>query len=344
MRIGRHSIGQGPCFIIAEAGVNHNGQPELALELVRAASAAGADAVKFQTFRAEALATLDAPKARYQTLNTGTEGSQYEMLKQLELPPASYPAILEECRRQRILFLSSPFDEQSADFLESLEVEAYKLGSGELTNRPLLLHVAGKGRPLILSTGMANLGEVERAVQALEQSLERLALLHCVSDYPAAPVDCNLRAMETLRVAFGVPVGFSDHTGGRCVSLAAVALGAAILEKHLTIDKSLPGPDHSASLEPGEFKALVRESRLVEAALGTGRKVPSKKELDTARVARRSLVSARCLSAGQCIGPQDLALRRPGTGLDPQLAELLVGRTLRCDVPEGTLLSLDLFG
>ncbi len=273
-------IGEGvPCFVIAEAGVNHNGEPKLAHALIDAAAAAGADAVKFQTFKADRLALASAPKAAYQKRNQPGEESQLAMLRRLELEDGVVGELVAHCREKGILFLSSPFDEESADFLDALGMAAFKVPSGELTNAPFLRHLAGKGKPLIVSTGMADMAEVEAAVAAIRASgAPPLALLHCVSAYPADPADCNLRAMGALERAFRVPVGWSDHTTGIDVAIAAVALGAAIIEKHFTTDRALPGPDHAASLEPGELAALMTAVRRVESALGAGVKRPSASE------------------------------------------------------------------
>lgn len=338
------AIGPGaPCFVIAEAGVNHNGDPRLAAELVAVAAAAGADAVKFQTFSADRLASASAAKAAYQQETTEASESQLEMLRRLELSPAAHRALVRQCRERGILFISTPFDELSADFLAELDVPLFKIPSGELTNLPYLAHVARLGRPMIVSTGMASLGEVETAVETLEQHGDApLALLHCVSNYPARPEDVNLRAMETMAAAFGVPVGYSDHTLGNEVALAAVARGACIVEKHFTLDRALPGPDHRASSEPAELAALVSGIRRVEAALGDGRKRPASSEADTAAVARRSLVAARDLAAGSVLTEDTLTAKRPGTGLPPAMRSFLVGRTLRADAAAGSMITLDM--
>lgn len=342
--IGARRVGPDqPCFLIAEAGVNHNGDLELARRLVDAAAEAGADAVKFQTFSADRLATAAAPQADYQRRNTGIEESQRAMLHRLELTAEAHRELMARCRERGILFLSSPFDEDSADFLEELGVPAFKIPSGELTNVPFLAHVARKGRPLIVSTGMATLDEVRPAVETIRQAgSPPLALLHCVSSYPAQPADVNLRAMATLREAFAVPVGFSDHTAGTDIALAAVALGANILEKHLTLDRTLPGPDHLASLEPDEWIAMVVALRRIEAALGDGRKRPAPSEADAARVARKSLVAAGDLPAGCVLRRDHLAIRRPGTGLPPGRLESVLGRRLRRALAAGAVLTEDL--
>jgi len=341
--LGR-KLGHGHrCFILAEAGVNHNGDVDLARKLVDAAVAANADAVKFQTFKAERLASRSAPKAEYQLKTTGSEESQLEMLKGLELPDWAYRDLIDYCRQKGIAFLSTPFDESSADMLDEMGMGAFKLPSGEITNLPFIRHTAAKGKPVILSTGMSSLGEVEAAVRAIEDAGNPdLVLLHCVSNYPAAPSDVNLRAMHTLSVAFGLPVGYSDHTEGIDVTLAAVALGACLIEKHFTLDRDLPGPDHQASLEPDELARMVQGIRVVEAAMGDGRKRQTAGEASTASVARRSLVAAMDIAAGTVLGDDMVAAMRPGTGLPPAMRTFVVGRVLRCDVSRGQLLQLEM--
>jgi N-acetylneuraminate synthase len=338
-------IGSGhPCFVIAEAGVNHNGSRDLACRLVDEAQRAGADAVKFQTFVAERLVTPDAPKAEYQRRATAAGESQFEMLRRLELSRADHEVVLARCREKGIVFLSSPFDESSADLLDDLDVPAFKIPSGEITNLPFLAYVARKRRPMIVSTGMASLGEVESAVRVIaEAGNDACVLLHCVSNYPAAPADVNLRAMATMAAAFGVPVGYSDHTLGTEVALAAVALGASVLEKHFTLDRALPGPDHQASLEPAELARLTRGVRTVEAALGHGRKEVTAAEADTAAVARKSLVAAVDLQAGTVLTDELVTVRRPGTGLPPAMKPALIGRTTHAAIPAGTVLTFEMF-
>ena len=269
IQIGARVIGPDrPCFVIAEAGVNHDGGLEKAVRLVEVAVEAGADAVKFQTFKAERLVTASAAKADYQVRATGSSEPQAQMLRRLELADDDHRELMRQCDRHGILFLSTPFDEGSVDLLANLGVQAFKVASGDVTNFPLLIHIASKGRPVILSTGMSSLGEVEAAVRTLEHAGTReLALLHCVSNYPAEPGDANLRAMETMARAFRVPVGYSDHTLGIEVTLAAVALGACVVEKHFTLDRTLPGPDHHMSLEPDELATLIRGIRTVDAYL-----------------------------------------------------------------------------
>ena len=322
-----------PVFIVAEAGVNHNGNPALASRLVDAAAECGADAVKFQTFTVDALLTREAPKAGYQVETTGAGESQREMLARLELGADRLAELRDRAGKHGLVFFSAPFDEASADALEALDVALYKVPSGEITNLPLLRHIAAKGRPIILSTGMATLEEVEQAVAAIRAAGDPpLALLHCLSAYPAPVEEVNLRAMDSLASRFGYPVGFSDHTLGIEIAVAAAARGAAIIEKHLTLDKTLPGPDHRSSLDVAEFSAMVRAIRSVESALGDGVKRPMASEADTRRVARKSLVAARALKAGERVAAGDLASKRPGTGISPAELPRVLGLRLTRDV------------
>ncbi|MFQ5801296.1 MAG: N-acetylneuraminate synthase [Candidatus Methylomirabilales bacterium] len=344
LEVGWRKIGPGySCFIIAEAGVNHNGDVELAKRLVDVAVEAGADAVKFQTFKAERVVSPGAPKAEYQKQTTGAAESQFEMLCGLELSPETHLELFSYCRRRGIVFMSTPFDEESADLLDELDVPVFKIPSGEITNLPFLTHVARKGKPMIVSTGMSYMDEVKVAVRTIEEvGSTGFILLHCVSAYPANPADANLRAMHTMSTEFNVPVGYSDHTPGIEVALAAVTLGACVIEKHFTLDRSLPGPDHQASLEPGELAALVRGVRNVEKALGHGRKEPAAGEADTAAVARRSLVAAQDIPAGTALTLDLIAVKRPGTGLPPAMLPYLVGRTLRVDVRADSILRMEM--
>jgi N-acetylneuraminate synthase/N,N'-diacetyllegionaminate synthase len=340
---GRKVGANHPCFIIAEAGVNHNGSLEMARQLVDVAVRAGADAVKFQTFKAEKVVSATAPKAEYQLQTTSPAESQLDMIRRLELPSDAFRELQAYCHQQGILFISSPFDHESADLLDNLKVPAFKIGSGEITNLPLLAHVARKGRPMLVSTGMSTLDEVAVALDTIRRAgASQLVLLHCVSNYPANPADANLHAMNAMADTFQVPVGFSDHTQGITVAVAAVALGACILEKHFTLDRTLPGPDHLASLEPRELRELVEAVRTVTSALGDGRKQPAASEANTAAVARRSLVAARHIAAGTRLTQELIAILRPGTGLPPAMRDQLVGRVAKTDIPEGTLLNLEM--
>jgi N-acetylneuraminate synthase/N,N'-diacetyllegionaminate synthase len=313
-------------LIIAEAGVNHNGSPDLARRLVDAAKKAGADAVKFQTFQAEKLASRTAGKAAYQKKQTPPRESQLEMLRALELDAEAHRKLLSHCRKAGITFLSSPFDEESANLLECLGVSLLKIPSGEITNLPFLRHVAGKKIPLILSTGMATLGEVEEALETISSIAPiGVTLLHCVTEYPAPYEQVNLLAMETLRKAFRVPVGYSDHTPGIEVPIAAVALGAEVIEKHFTLDKNLPGPDHKASLDPEEFMQMVSAIRRVESALGDGIKRPAECERKNMTIARKSLVALRDIRPGERLTGDMVTIKRPGDGISPRDLEKILG-------------------
>ncbi|MCG2680987.1 MAG: N-acetylneuraminate synthase [Kiritimatiellae bacterium] len=339
IQIAAKKIGENqPCFIIAEAGVNHNGSLRLALELVDAAAETGADAVKFQTFKAENLVTRTAPQAEYQVRNTGKVESQYDMLKRLELDAESHRKIAAYCRKKKIVFLSTPFDEESADLLEILNVPAFKIGSGELTNLSFISHVARKGKPMIISTGMAISAEVKEVIKAVrDASNDQIVLLHCVSSYPAKARWANLNAIQTMKKTFGLPVGYSDHVIRNETALAAVALGACVIEKHFTLDRKLPGPDQKLSLEPDEFAELVSGIRLVETALGDGIKKPVKEEKPVADLVRRSLVAACDIPEGSLLTEKHITIKRPGTGLPPAMINDLLRRKTKVPVREGTL-------
>ena len=316
-------------LIIAEAGVNHNGDLALAKELVASAAAAGVDIVKFQSFLTAKSITLHAPKAQYQTATTGAEESQFEMVRKLELSRADHVALIEECRRHGIRFLSTAFDVESFDLLVELGLDLVKIPSGEITNLPLLRHMGKTGRPVLLSTGMANLGEIEAALEVIVQAgtpRERVTILHCSTEYPTPMVDVNLRAMCSLKGAFALEVGYSDHTVGIEVPIAAVALGATVIEKHFTLDRNLPGPDHKASLERQEMKAMVEAIRNIEQALGDGIKRPNPSELKNKPIARKSLVAARTIRAGERFSVDNLIAKRPGTGISPMRWDEVIGR------------------
>lgn len=333
---------QKPCTIIAEAGVNHDGDVEKALRLVDVAAEAGADWVKFQTFSADRLVTKSARKAQYQEAATGASETQYAMLKRLELSESGHVAVRDRARKLGIGFLSTAFDEQAVLFLADLGVTLWKVPSGELTNHAFLRFLGRRHEPMILSTGMATLGEVEDALRIVQDAgCDDVTVLHCTSSYPASFRDVNLKAMATLRSAFGVPVGYSDHTLGIEVAVAAAALGASVIEKHFTLDPSAPGPDHAASLAPGELKAMVAAVRNVVLSLGDGIKQPTAVEREVARAARRSVVAAGALPAGHVLTAADLQVRRPGTGLAPSWLEAVIGRTLRTAVDEGQPLGLE---
>lgn len=327
MLIANKLIGRDqPCFIIAEAGVNHNGDINLAKQLINAAVEAGADAVKFQTFHADNVVTRDAEKAEYQKSTTSSDESQYDMIKKLELPDAAFRELSDYARDKGIIFLSTPFDEESVDLLDDIGVPAFKIPSGEITNFPLLKKIADKGRPVILSTGMATLGEVEEALLYLkEMGSKDVILLHCTTSYPAPFDSVNLRAMNTLRCAFKVPVGYSDHTEGITIPIAAVAMGARVIEKHFTIDRTLSGPDHQASIEPHELKAMVKGIRGVERALGDGTKIPSPEEEVIKKIARKSIVVKQPIQSGKILTYNDITLKRSRTGLQPKYLEQIIG-------------------
>ncbi len=332
-----------PVFIIAEAGVNHNGSLEMAKRLIEAAAAAGADAVKFQTFKADKIISRFAAKAWYQKQTTDPRENQLELVRKLELDPGAHEQLVIYCQEKKIEFMSTPFDLDSVDLLVQLGVLRLKIPSGEITNAPLLLRIGQTGLPVIMSTGMSTLGEVETALGVLAfgylgweekpsqtgfqrawrepegQRLlrERVALLHCTTEYPAPFAEANLRAMETLATAFGLPVGYSDHTPGIAIPIAAAARGAEIIEKHFTLDKDLPGPDHRASLEPSELAAMVQGIRQVEVALGSPCKLPAASELKNLETARKSLVAARNIRKGERFSEENLTSKRPGSGISP---------------------------
>jgi N-acetylneuraminate synthase len=338
MRSINHII-KDKTFIIAEAGVNHNGDLKIAKKLIDVAANAGADAVKFQTFSADRLVTKNAPKADYQNKTTDKNESQYEMLKKLELSFEEHKSLKKYCGEKNILFLSTPFDFESVDLLEELGVELYKVGSGDLTNIPLLKYIAEKNKPMIVSTGMSNLAEVEEAVMAVKETGDNdLILLHCVSNYPAKYTNINLKAMNTLKIAFNVKVGYSDHTPGIEIPIAAVAMGAKVIEKHFTVDKTMEGPDHNASLSSKELKEMVSNIRYVESALGSGIKKPQDSEKNNKKVSRKSLTAARNLKKGDKISKKDIDIKRPGTGISPKFIDEIVGSVLLGNIKLNDLL------
>lgn len=332
-------------FIIAEAGVNHNGDPKLAMDLVDAAARCGADAVKFQSFSADKLVAPGAEKAEYQKLETG-EGDQHAMLKALEMSEALHLELFARCAEMGIEFMSTPFDEAAADFLLALGMKRIKVPSGEITNEPFLAFLAAKGLPLIISTGMASMDEIRRAVEIVETTRKKsglkepleevVTILHCTSNYPARCSDVNLLAMQSIARDTGLPPGYSDHTLGLAVSTAAVALGATVIEKHFTLDRAMPGPDHKASLSPEQLGSLVRQIRDVEAALGSAIKQPTASELPVRALVRRSVTAARSIPAGKVITAPDVVLLRPGTGIQPGELPMVLGKLTLHDIAPGT--------
>jgi N-acetylneuraminate synthase len=336
------------CFVIAEAGVNHNGREDLAHALVEAAAAAGADAVKFQTFRAENLCLPGTAKAEYQKAQTGND-DQYAMLKSLELPWNAYPALIAKCSSLGIEFMSTPFDEEALDMLVGLGMRRIKISSGEITNLPLLAHASRKGLPIILSTGMATMEEISEAVTAIcnasteaivnREECGRITLLHCTSNYPTSMADVNLRAMIAISDSIGLPVGYSDHTPGTLIAPVAVALGATVIEKHFTMDRNFQGPDHQASLTPDELASLVRDIRAVEEALGDGIKAPRPAEFPIRNLVRRSIVLRRTVSIGTKLMRDDVVLLRPAGGIEPRHLPEVVGRRVARTLTAGTILS-----
>ena len=316
-------------LIIAEAGVNHNGDIQMARRLIDAAAEAGADLVKFQTFRADRLVTASAKKASYQIATTAADESQHEMIRKLELTEAMHDNLIDHCRQRKIEFFSTAFDIDSLDYLMQLGMERVKVPSGEITNLPYLRRVGGFGKPVILSTGMSNLGDIEAALNVLELAgtpRDRITVLHCNTEYPVPMVEVNLRAMRSIREAFGVEVGFSDHTEGIEVAIAAVALGARVIEKHFTLDRNLPGPDHRASIEPDELGRMISSIRNIELAMGDGIKRPSASEERNRPIARKSLVAARPINKGELFSATNMTAKRPGTGISPMRWDEVLGR------------------
>jgi len=331
-------------IIIAEAGVNHNGSMDLARQLIEAAALAGADFVKFQTFKADSLVSKSAKKAEYQqkNLNDGDD-SQYEMLKKLELSETMHHELIAHCNKSGIKFLSTGFDIESIDFLNKLNIPFFKIPSGEITNKPYLQHIAGKGKPVVMSTGMANLEEIKAALEVLvENGVDKneITVLHCNTEYPTPMQDVNLKAMWQIRDVLGVKVGYSDHTSGIEVAIAAVALGATVIEKHFTLDRNLPGPDHKASLEPNELKALVNAIRNIELAIsGSGIKEPSESEKPNIIVARKSIHLSKTIFTGTKLNEEHLIMKRPGSGISPMEIEKVIGKTVNQTLEADTQLS-----
>lgn len=343
--IGNRGIGlDQPCFIIAEAGVNHNGDLKTAKRMIDCAVYAGADAIKFQTFKADRLVTKDANKADYQKKCPGSR-TQYEMLKKLELPDQDFISLSEYAIKKGIIFLSTPFDKESVDLLEKIKVPAYKISSGDLTNHPLLHDIASRNKPIILSTGMATIAEIGESLSVLKKSgAQDIILLHCTTEYPVNFEEVNLRAINTIQCAFKHLTGFSDHTTGITTSIAAFALGACLIEKHFTLDKKMDGPDHKASLDPNELKELVASIRDLEKALGTGIKEPSPCEEKNIPFARKSIVAKQNLKRGTVLNASMLDLKRPGTGLEPKYLNMVIGKQLKNDLAKDEIIIWEYLG
>ncbi len=330
-------------IIIAEAGVNHNGSIELAKKMIDVAADAGVDYIKFQTFKSEKLASINAEKADYQKSSTTKNESQYEMLKKLELDPESHKVLFDYCNHKGIKFISSPFDNESIDLLYSLGVELFKIGSGEITNYPYLKTIANKGLPVILSTGMSNLAEIEAALNVLlNNGLKRnqMTILHANTEYPTPYHDVNLKAMLTIKETFKTKVGYSDHTIGIEVPIAAVSLGAEVIEKHFTLDKTMEGPDHKASLEPNELKVMVKAIRNIEQAMGNGAKNVSNSERKNIFIARKSIVANCNISKGEIFTEKNITTKRPGTGISPMRWKDVLGKTALKDFSTDDLIEL----
>ena len=325
-------------LVIAEAGVNHNGDIALALELVKAAAKAGADVVKFQTFRAQKIATSKADKADYQIEATGKGESQLSMLRKLELTPDQHAQLISCCSEYGIKFLSTAFDHDSINLLASLGLGLWKIPSGEITNLPYIRKLGSFNQSVILSTGMSTLGDIESAIHVLEEAgtnRNKITILHCTTEYPAPLDDVNLSAIQSIRQAFGLPVGYSDHTDGIAIPIAAVAMGATVIEKHLTLNRSMEGPDHRASLEPDQFAVMVKGIRAVEQALGDGIKRPMPSEIPNISIARKSIVAAQKINAGELFSSDNITVKRPGTGISPMYWDELIDRpATRSYVPD----------
>jgi len=326
-------------LVVAEIGCNHNGDKQIAKNLIKAAVESGADVAKFQTFNPDELLTIDAPKAPYQIKATGTKETQFERLNRVKLNKEDHKELKNYCENSNIAFCSSPFDHQSVDLLHKLDVPFFKVASGELTNLPLLKHISTFNKPILLSTGMASLREIEEALNAIgDEHRKNIILMHCLSDYPSKWEDANLSAIHTLKYAFHLPVGFSDHSEGIELPLVAVGMGAVIIEKHITLDRNMIGGDHKASLEPDEFKSMVEGIRRIEAALGDGIKRCMPSEENVRDIARKSVVASRKILKGKKITEDDLAIKRPGTGIKPEYLNKIIDMTANMDIAEDSLI------
>lgn len=330
-------------YIIAEAGVNHNGDINLAYKLIDAAKEVGVDCIKFQTFKTENLVTKTAKKAEYQVENTKNNDSQFAMLKKLELSYDDFKSLKEYCDKIDIEFMSTPFDNDSVNLLEKLNMKTYKISSGDITNKPFLEYVASKNKPIILSTGMCTMDEVQEAVSWIEKAgNKQITLLHCTSNYPTPYSDVNMNAMITLDKAFPYPTGYSDHTKGIIIPIMAVSMGATVIEKHFTLDKNMEGPDHKASLDVNELREMVKAIRDIESAKGSGEKQPAESELSTREVARKSIVAAREIKKGHVITREDICLKRPGDGILPKEIDKIIGKTAVTNISEDMKLTIDM--
>ena len=333
----RYIGGEEPCFIIAEAGINHNGSVDLAKELIAVAKDAGADAVKFQTFTTDGLLSKNIVVPKH----VGSRESLFETIKELELSEEEHYELSEYCNQKGIIFMSTPLDIKSVDLLDDIGVPVFKIASCDLDNLPLLKYIAKKRRPIILSTGMGTISEVGEAVEVIQSNgNDDMILLHCVSAYPPKAEDVNLRAINTLRDAFKLPVGYSDHTIGITIPLAAVAMGAKVIEKHFTLDKTMEGPDHAVSADPVDLKSLVSGIRELEKSFGTGVKAPSKDEIEMKKAFRKSIVAALNIKKGETITPKMLSIKRPGRGISPKYFDFIVGKTAKMDIKSDDLITM----
>ncbi|KKQ57704.1 MAG: N-acetylneuraminate synthase [Parcubacteria group bacterium GW2011_GWA2_38_13] len=341
IKIHNKTIGyKHPVFIIAEAGVNHNGRLDLALNLVDAVSESGADAIKFQTWKAEQLTTKSAKMAAYQKKNMGVEKSQFDMLKGLELREDFFEPIMKRCREKNLIFLSTPHGGfEAVDFLEKLDIPAYKFGSGDLTNIPVLEHAARYQRPMIIGTGMANMDEVKNAIDCIKnQGNNDIIALHCTTNYPCPPNEINLMALITMKKKLDVLVGYSDHTLGIQTPIMSATLGACVIEKHITLDRDMPGPDHLASTEPDEFKKMVDALRLVKTILGSNQKKPNQSEIAIMEIAKKSIVSTKNIKKGEVFTKNNIGIKRPGNGIEPRFYFDILGKISKTDVAEDSLI------
>jgi len=341
IRVGNKTIGEGyPVFIIAEAGVNHNGSWDIAKRLVKEAALSGADCIKFQTFKAERVVTLKAPKAAYQLETTDALESQLDMLRKIELKPEYHVRLKKYAEKLGLVFLSTPYNFEDVEPLEKVKVVAYKVASGQIVEGPFLKKIAKTRKPVFLSTGMATMKEIGEAVRIIKkEGNDKLILLQCTTDYPSKIEDANLRALRTLQDTFKCLVGYSDHVIGSEAALAAVALGAKVIEKHFTLDKDLPGPDHSTSMTPAEFKEFARKIRVVEKALGNGIKIPSAREVKNAKGMRRSIVAAKYIGKGKIIEESAVTFKRPAIGLEPKFYEAIIGKKAAKDICRDDILT-----